>query len=103
MLTNQKQEARSRIRNISICPNTIIMKQKYFEKTGEIALRLWSYSLILSELKAHPNKEKTKNFYEKVIEFRTSPWMEIKSATEERADLQKIIDELTYMLANFDA
>ena len=78
---------------------TQTIKQKYFEKEGEIALRLWSYSLILAELEDQPNKEKLKKFYEKVLEFRTSPWIEIKSTAEECADLQKIIDELTFMLA----
>ena len=74
-----------------------MMKKKYFEKEGEIAFRLWVFSLAVAELEANPNQEKARNLYDKVATFSTSPWMEIKSTEEERRDLQKLIDTLTLM------
>jgi len=81
--------------------NPIIMpeelKKKYSQKEGEIAFRLWSFALTIAELETSPNKEKTENLYDKAVAFSSSSWMEIKATKEERDDLQKMIDRLTFL------
>ena len=74
-----------------------MIKKKYFCKEGEIAFRLWSFAILLSKLEENPNEEKAKNLYEKIVDFSSSPLMEIKSTSEEQVDLQQLIDEITLM------
>ncbi|MBP5698919.1 MAG: hypothetical protein J6W96_05285 [Alphaproteobacteria bacterium] len=83
--------------------NTIVMKElkelqeKYFKKEGVIAFRLWAFVTMTLELYDDPVEEKVEMLYGKVIDFYDSIWMETKATDEERKDIQKIIDVLTFL------
>ena len=71
------------------------MVEKYFNKEGMIAFRLWMFALGLNALKQTPNKEKAAALCDRVVEFSESAWVSAKGTKEEKADIQSLIDDLT--------
>lgn len=76
------------------------LKEKYFRRDGPIAFRLWMYAVVIEELEKNPNKPKAISVRERIIEFSESAWVTTRGTTEERADIQKMIDNLTYIGAD---
>ena len=73
------------------------MKQKYFSATGETAFRLWMFSQAAEELKKQPNKEKLANLLSKVKTFAIGNWVKFNATAEEKADLDRLVEELTML------
>ena len=68
------------------------MNQKYFQKTGEIAFRMWMFSNAVEVLKANPNAEKAANLKSKMTAF--SAVIAEKGTPENKADIEALIAEL---------
>lgn len=45
------------------------MKEKYLQKEGELAYRMWLFSLAVEDLKNNPNPEKTSLLTAKLTSF----------------------------------
>ena len=73
------------------------LREKYFKKEGYTAFRLWTFAIAIEELSQKKNKAKVASLKEQVIEFYDSAWMSVRGTAEEKADLQKIIDEITVL------
>lgn len=73
------------------------LKEKYFEREGYTAFKLWIFALALENLSKNANKSKAASLREKIIEFSESAWMSARGTTDEKKDLQQIIDEITCM------
>ena len=72
--------------------NIIVMKNKYFQRTGEIAFRLWMFSNAVEALKANPNEEKAENLKLKMKAF--SAIVKEKGTSENQSDIEAFIKEL---------
>lgn len=80
------------------------LKEKYFKREGYTAFQLWMFAVTLdelskteNELSKTENKSKAASLRERVIEFSESAWMSARGTTDEKKDLQQIIDEVTCM------
>jgi len=76
------------------------LKEKYFEKEGYTAFRLWAFAVAVEELSSKANCSKAASLRDQVIEFSESAWVSARSTAEERKDIQKLIDNLTVMAVN---
>lgn len=68
------------------------MVKKYFNRTGEIAFRLWMFANAVEFLKANPNEEKAENLKSKMAAF--SAVVAEKGTPENKADIEALIAEL---------
>ncbi len=68
------------------------MVKKYFNKSGEIAFRLWMFATAVEVLKVTPNEEKAANLKSKMRAF--SAVIAEKGTPENKADIEALIAEL---------
>ena len=78
---------------MGLMPQTfVIMKNKYFNATGEIAFRLWMFANAVEALKKTPNSEKAANLKGKMTAF--SAVVKEKGSKENYEDITALINEL---------
>ena len=71
--------------------------EKYFNREGTIAFKLWLYSIAIEALKKEPNLERVRFLHWEISQYLQSHWVRKKATEEERGDLQSIMAEIDDM------
>lgn len=73
----------------------MLMKQKYYNLTGDTAFHLWMFATLLDELKNSPQKgEKLSIVLDQVTAYARGNWVKYNATDEEKRDLETIREKL---------